>query len=31
MGREANPENPFDDMKQCLVVAKEAIAKVKKG
>lgn len=28
---EANPENPIDDMKQCLVVAQEAIAKVKKG
>jgi inosose dehydratase len=28
---EANPENPIDDMKQCLVVAREAIAKVKKG
>lgn len=24
---EANPKNPIDDMKQCLVVAKEAIAK----
>ncbi|MEE3031671.1 MAG: sugar phosphate isomerase/epimerase, partial [Planctomycetota bacterium] len=25
---EANPQNPIDDMKQCLVAAKEAIAKV---
>ena len=24
---EANPDNPIDDMKQCLVVAREAIAK----
>ena len=28
---EADPENPIDAMKQCLVVAQEAIAKVKKG
>jgi sugar phosphate isomerase/epimerase len=28
---EATPENPIDAMKQCLVVAQEAIAKVKKG
>ena len=28
---EANPDNPIDDMKQCLVVARDAIAKVKKG
>lgn len=27
---EANPQNPVDDMKQCLVVAREAIAKVVK-
>lgn len=26
---EANPDNPIDDMKQCLLVAQEAIAKVK--
>ena len=25
---EANPKNPIDDMKQCIAVAKEAIAKV---
>jgi sugar phosphate isomerase/epimerase len=28
---EANPENPIDDMKQCLVVARKAIAKAEKG
>ena len=25
---EANPQNPIDDIKQCVEVAKEAIAKV---
>ena len=25
---EANPDNPIDDMKQCLAVAREAIAKL---
>ena len=28
---ESNPDNPIDDMKQCLVVAREAIAKAAKG
>ncbi len=28
---EANPKNPIDDMKECLAVAKEAIAKVAKS
>ena len=28
---EANPDNPIDDMRQCLVVARQAIAKVLKG
>lgn len=28
---ESNPQNPIDDMKQCLAVAREAIAKVSKG
>ena len=26
---EANPQNPIDDMKECLEVAKECIANVK--
>ena len=28
---EANPSNPIDDIKQCLVVARESIAKAGKG
>lgn len=28
---ESNPQNPIDDMKQCLAAAREAIAKVAKG